>query len=432
MLVLAVALMAGCIACDGAGVSAEPADGHRLHQVRWTYDEGGSEREHEQYIDTDLGEHCAPTRWSDGATYCAPDAAPAIYTDGRCTTALAAVPDGWAVAFAYRMYSVGTDALPSKLFRIGASASPPAERWELRDGFCYGPYTPDDSASYFELGDAVDLARIRYVTTYDADGYRIESATSDDGLSAPERVFDTNFDVRCELATTASATVTTCKPRGVPLISLYADASCTRLGIAASSRPQLAAMHDTVTACDRYFLVGDETAALYSAGGGTCGQVSPPGTYYGITNEFELPPIERRVTGGEGLQSIAVGSLPLEDPLLHDSARNLDCRGELVDGERYCLPAGSSAIAHLFTDAGCASPVSLAMVPTGRCARPGRFARDQRTFHEVLEPYAAPLFERQPGGSCAYYMVTGAFALHALGPEIPYTAFAHASPLATP
>jgi hypothetical protein len=433
ILVLAVALTVGSIACTAVDVSAE-SDGRRLHQARWIYDEGGTEREHDQYIDTDLDERCTPTRWSDGATYCAPDAAPAIYTDGHCTAALAAVPEGSAAVFAYRMYKVGSDVLPSKLFRIGAAAAPPAERWELRDDFCYGPYTPDDTASYFELGKAVDLARIRYVTTYDADGYRIESATSDDGLSVPERVFDTNIDVRCDLSTTATGTVTTCKPRSVPPISLYADASCTRLGIAASSRPAVATVHDNVTACDRYFLVGDETSALYSGGAGTCGQVSPPGTYYAITNEFELPPIERRIAGGDGLQSIAVGSLPLEDPLLHDSIRGLDCKGELIDGERYCLPVATSEISHLFSDPYCMTPIELAMVPTGRCAQPGRFARDQSTFYEVLGPYTSPLFAYQQGGGCdyAYYTVTSAFEPHTVGPATPHTSFAHAGPLATP
>jgi hypothetical protein len=426
-----LALLLGCIACNGALIT-DLSDGSRLHQLRWSYDEGGSEREREQYLDSYLGERCLPKRWSDGATYCMPDAAPAIFTDAHCTKALAAMGSGPRVSFAYRQYTVGTHTLPSRLFQIGSRTSPPAERWELRDDFCYGPFTPDTSASYFELDDAVDLVRIRYTTTFDADGFRIESATSDDGLLAPERIFDTSLGVSCEVAANANEPVTTCKPIRVPPVSLYTDASCTRLGVAAPERPPVASIHDEVSACDRYFLVGDQVPALYSAGPNTCAEVSPAGTYYAITNELALPAIERRAEGGNGLQTIRVGGLPLEDPLLHDSARELDCRGETIDGERYCLPAGTSAVEHLFTDSLCESPIAIAMVPTGSCARPGRFARDQHTFHEVLEPTTSLLFEYVGGGGCRLYRPTGMFQPHLVGPPTPHTSFAHATPLAAP
>lgn len=430
LLVLVAAPWLLTTACgDNTATTDTVRDGSRIRVPQWIYDDGSTEREHAAYVDADLGRRCRPTRFSDGATYCLPDAIPAIYIDGTCKTALAK-GTGARDDLAYRTYWVGDIELPSRVYRIGERAPVPAERWELRDGFCYGPYLPDTSATYRTLDDEVDVARIRYVTTFDADGFRVESATSEDGLAAPERIADTSLDIGCDLAAAANEPSTTCKPRDVPPVTLYADAACTQLGIAAVERPPVASMHDDVTSCDRYFLVGDEVPSLYSAGAGTCGQVSPWGSYFAIANEIALPPLARVATGDTELQPILLGGLPVADTLLHDRQRDVDCRGEIVDGERYCLPAAASTIEQLFTTAGCIGPIEIAIVGTGACASPARYARDQHTFYEIGERYAGTLFARSPSsGRCDVARVTGSFEPHVVGEAIPHTAFPHATAL---
>lgn len=404
------------------------ASGDRLELLWWLYEAGGAERERGRYYDADLAAPCTPTRWSDGATYCMPEAVPAIFVDSTCTTALATVAAGQvAPDFTYRTYFVGERPYPSRLFRIGAPADVPTERWERRDGFCYGPYQPDGSATYRELGEAIDIARVRYVATSERDGFRIESATSDDGLVAAERVIDTTLDVPCAFAPAANQTTATCAPRDAPLPTLYADAACSVLGVAAPQRPKVAMQHDGGSHCDRYFLVGDEVPALYARGAGTCDAVTPSGSYFAIAGELQLPSIARLPAGTDRLQTIALGALPIEDPLLHDTATGADCRREQVDDEHYCLPAGTSRIEHLFTDGGCTQRIAIAIVPQGGCAHPGPFARDQRTFHEILERHTAPLFVRPSGGTCGLLQLTGSFAPHDVGPAIPFSAFPRAT-----
>lgn len=428
-LVLLAALLSSPACGDNLSTTDTVRDGSRIRVPQWIYDDGSTERERAAYIDTELGMRCRPTRFSDGATYCLPDAVPAIYIDSTCKTALAKGTDA-RDGLAYRTYWVGDTELPSRVYRIGERTSVPDERWELREGFCYGPYLPDTSATYRTLDHEIDVARIRYLTTFEADGFRVESATSADGLAAPERIVDTALDVRCDLAAAANQPATTCKPHDVPPVTLYADAACTQLGIAAAERPPVASMHDDVTSCDRYFLVGDEVPSLYSAGAGSCGQVSPWGSYFAITNEIALPPLGRIATGDTALQPIVLGGLPVADTLLHDRQRGVDCRGEVIDGERYCVPAGASTIEQLFTGAGCIGPIKIAIVGTGACAAPGRYARDQHTFYEIGDRYEGLLFARSTSsGACDVARITGSFEPHVVGEAIPHTAFPHATQL---
>lgn len=429
-IVVLAALLTASACGDNLGTTETVRDGSRIRVPEWMYEDGSTEREHAAYVDAEIGKRCRPTRFSDGNTYCLPDAVPAIYIDSTCKTALAKGTGARDVDLAYRTYWVGDTELPSRVYRIGERTQVPHERWELRDGFCYGPYLPDTSAIYRELDHEVDVVRIRYVTTYEADGFRIESATSADGLAAPERIIDTSLGVRCDMAAAANELSTTCKPRDVPAATFFTDAACTRLGLAASERPPVASIHDDVTSCDRYFLVGDEVSGLYSASPGACGQVSPFGSYFAITNELALPALTRVAAGDRDLQPIVVGGMPIVDVLLHDRARGSDCAGEIIDGERYCLPAAPSAVEQLYSDAACTSPISVAIVGTGTCATPGRYARDQYMFFEVGDRYAGLLFARSPTSmSCGVARITGSFEPHIIGPAIPHTSFPHAIPI---
>ncbi len=430
LVVLFAALLSAAACGDNLGTTDPVRDGARIWVPQWIYDDGSLEREHAAYFDAEIGKRCRPTRFSDGATYCLPEAFPAIYIDSTCKRALAKRTGDRSVELAYRTYWVGETELPSRVYRVGERTSVPDERWELRDGFCYGPYLPDRSAAYRTLDHEVDIVRLRYETTFQADGFRIESATTDDGLAAPERITDTSLQVPCDLAASANQVSTVCKPRDVPPVTLYADAACTQLGIAAAERPPVATMHDDVTSCDRYFLVGDEVPILYSSGGGSCGQVSPSGTYFAIANELALPPLTRLAMGETGLQPILVGGMPIADSLLHDRQRGVDCRGELVDGERYCLPAAATTVEHLYTQAGCLGPITIAIVGTGACAPPSRYARDQHTLYEIGQRYDGLLFARSPSsGRCDVARITGSFEPHVVGEAIPHTAFPHATPL---
>jgi hypothetical protein len=429
--VLLLSALLSAAACGDNLATSDPVrDGSRIRIPQWMYEDGSTERARAAYFDAEIGKPCRPTRFSDGGTYCLPEAFPAIYTDGTCKKALAKGTGARDVELAYRTYWVGDTELPSRVYRIGERVAVPAERWELRDDFCYGPYLPDTTAIYRSLDHEVDVVRIRYLPTFEADGFRIESATSADGLAAPERIIDTSLGVRCDLAAAANQLSTTCKPRDVPAATFFTDAACTRLGIAAPERPPVATIHDDVTFCDRYFLVGDEVSSLYSGSQGGCGQVSPFGSYFAITNELALPALARVAAGDRDLQPIVVGGMPIVDSVLHDRARGVDCSGEAVDGERYCLPAAPSAVQQLYSDAACTSPLTVAIVGTGTCATPGRYARDQNVFYEVGDRYAGLLFARSSSSmSCGVTRIAGSFEAHVVGPAIPHTSFPHATPI---
>jgi hypothetical protein len=154
---------------------------------------------------------------------------------------------------------------------------------------------------------------------------------------------------------------------------------------------------------------------LYEQIDNTCvaSSVSGPTLFYSVGRPVDVPMFARVATGALRLQPITIG--PLVDELMHDTKLAVDCRR---DADNRCVPAGAVAVESWFTDSQCGTPVEVAMVPTGGCAPPAKYARRGDEFFVLGEPYTPPLFQLEPGDRCDFYIPPSSVAPHALGPAV--------------
>jgi hypothetical protein len=373
----------------------------RLTAARFVYDDGSEQIDRAQLYDRDLQTLCAPERLSDGSSYCVPDAGTAIYVDAHCSRVAGRVLGGVAPpAYFATSYTMLQTTLHSHVYPTGAREDvPPTTRYELHDGECIGPLTLDDGFDYYAVGPAVDLARVRFVTDGD-----IEELVAD-GVHLPWRF------ASCDLRSAPDLPTATCPPNDVAQIAYYSDATCSMPLIHAHARPSLGFVESD--ACRHYYEVGNALLPplLYERIDKVCvpSSVSGPTQFFSVGRPVDVPMFDRVATGNARLQAITIG--PLVDELMHDTKLQADCRRE----DNRCVPAAAAPVQSWFTESGCGTPIEVAMVPSGGCAPPTKYARRGDTFFALGEPYTQPLFQLEPGDRCGVYVPPTSVVPYTLG-----------------
>lgn len=354
---------------------------------------------------------CAPHVLSDGSSYCMPEVGTALYSDARCSRGFGRVVTGAEPrAFFATQYRMGETTLPSQVFRAGESVSAPAQRYEVHDGECIGPYELDAGFDYVALGPRVELARVRFIDA----GNGLDEFVGD-GVRLPWRFRD------CDVLVAPNRPSTICAPRDATRASYFTDSACSMPVVTAFARPSLAYVQEG--ACRRYYDVGNEVSAtdVFERIADRCvaSSISGSPTFFTIARPHDVATFDRVSAGSTRLQPIAVG--PLFDPLMHDTELATDCQREAL----ACVPAGAARVELWFADPQCGVPVEVAMVSTAPCTSPTSYARKGDTFFPIGAPYPAPLYQLEPGDRCGLYVPTD--VAHSIGPALPTDAFARAT-----
>ena len=423
------------VACgDNLPDSAPVRSGERLKLGWYVYDDGTRQRETAWYYDAQLDARCTARTWSDGLRYCTPVIGEAIYTDETCTRAVGRT-SGFApeVTFFAASFYLAGDAAPSQLFRRGPPVTAPAARYEKHATGCMGPFEIEPQLFYFELGDNVQLARLKHEAPRVGGALAIVDETSDDGLRVPHALLDVAANEACTTVDRANATSIECVTASTALASYFHDAACTEPELDADPYivPMRARRFESATSCWHYYSVGGDVLAppLYEVIGGTCMPVAPPGgrRYFVVADPFQMPVLERvRESSTRRLQHVerVLGDVRVDDPLLYDSELDADC---VRDEELRCVPTtASEVLASFFSDAGCTQVIELAFVPSGTCDPPARFAKRGGIYYPALAAYAGQIYELSTGDRCKTYSPPAPLVAYDVGAALDPQAFARA------
>jgi hypothetical protein len=412
-LLVVVAASVGC-GDNRAGDVVGERSGERLRIVYFEYD-GGTRQRHDALYDADRDERCTPQRWSDGLTYCTPDAAPALYVDRDCTTEVA--PAG--SPYALHQFWLTDRLFPSRLHALGAPAAAPSEMYLARGGACLGPFAapPGD---YVALGDAIaqdELARVHVGEPVGAGRIGLIVLTGDDGLQLPARLYDRELDLEC------ADDGTHCAPREAASADYFHDETCTtpELSLSIAAPPPTLAVHrDRDTACAAYHRVAGQTGSnpLYRRIAERCDLAeAPSGEHQFLLGEpLALAPL-RRTTAATAARmhaiAVATGDIALAAPELFDATLGATC----TTRDRRCMPVVTAPVLDVFADEICATGARVAEVAERACDPPTAFASDGTTLYPLVGA-SAPVYQLTTGDRCAPYLPPAGHALHALGPAL--------------
>lgn len=448
---LPFALLLAVTAC-GEDVALDPGvarSGSRLALYRYVYDQATDEVETRWFHDRVRDERCTPRRWSDGVTYCTPDAAEAVYITADCTQLHARAPEGApAPVYGLRHYWLERTWHPSRLYRVVGPTRPAEMYWELRDGACLGPYN-GAGFTYYALGEEIDRAGLVRVTRPElAQGHHlaVSGYASADGLQVPTALRDLELDVPCALDERPGAATTACPPDDAVSARYFRDAACRELAIQVGTGqepPTRVRYFDESSGCTSYHSVAEEIEVplLYQQVGGACVDVvvSTNDRFYAAGPTLALAPLDRVPDPAAGrIQPIHVtdGALRLRDPLLHDAALGVDCRRAELDGTSYCIPAAIVDALPLFTDAACTAAQPTAIVREGACVPEPTIATALgpagQTLHALEAPHTGALFHISTGEQCVPYTVPAGHVARTVGPALPLSTFARAELVVDP
>ncbi|HEU4616042.1 MAG TPA: hypothetical protein VFS15_28290 [Kofleriaceae bacterium] len=435
---LAVVLaVAGC--GDNLPGPAEVHNGSRLKVVWYEYEGGARERERDWYYDSVLAERCTSEEWSDGRRYCKPHTDEAVYVTEGCTRSLGRSARGVAPApFFATTFHVKDRALPSRVFRRGAATLAPVAVWEKRVDGCFGPQ-PAGDFEYFELGEEItDLVRLHRSEPRGYGELAIIDEVSDDGLSVPAALYDRDVASECLIDERPNAARLECVPRDAPQATYFIDAACTNpvVASAAGMVPTIAAAHFTTTGCWQSYAVGARLVggALYADLGSGCVPVAPPvGLSLYVMADRKASPVLARIPAGgaERVQPIerAAAELSVADPWMFDADLATDCAH---DASLRCVPRTAATVEGFYADPQCSTALQLALVPSGACDPPSRYAREGDLFYPLLAPYPYPIYWISTGGTCGFYGPPVPFVAYTIGPAIDPATFATAELMIDP
>lgn len=435
-----IALVGGLAGCgdnlvDPHGVRS----GARLKLVRYAYDGEPIEIDQTRFYDSELEQFCTIQTWSDGAHYCTPPLAEAVFENELCTLPvgiglggdLGAPPPPYFAAF----YAQGHTSSVSALYRNVGVAEPPQRFWRRTELGCAGPFFPEtgDGSRYYVVAGPLPVADLRVKLTMPSEGERLGEvfATTDDGLRRANGVHDNELALDCRIDSRPNATATECVPTQLDSsITRYADASCTEPLILSWRTPGIATDLRAGTSCVDYYAptVPVAPAAVYQRIGDDCVSETLPGGVIAYAIHRLEPALVPRVPGGAGrVQAIRLGPLSSMDTLLHDAQLASDCRRVMLpEGEERCLPTATGTLTRLFTDETCATDVPIALVPHRECDVAGPYVSGS-DIHAIGEPHPGPLFELTTGDRCRAFVPQAGYVAHDVGPAIPHEQF----PLAT-
>lgn len=414
---IGVALVAAASACgDNLPPDGETRSGSRLKLAWYVYEAGPRERETSWYYDAALRERCSPTLWSDGNHYCTPAHGSAVYVSDACTRALgravAGEPPAELFATQFRLASQPTP-VPSRLFRRGNPAQAPLSIWEKTSTGCIGPMEPGDDFEYFELGAelAGDLVRIRRGEPEGIGELAVIYETSDDGLRVPAAYYHRGVASECTTPDRPNAETVACEPVAAMRASYFHEATCTDvvLGTPSLVPPPLAYVDTAATGCRTFYLVGDEVSAppLYERNDLGCHTIAAPAGQRFFAMESAQPqPVFTRLADmtPHRLRTMTreSGDVRLRDPSLYDAELGTECRH---DDELRCAPKTTVMVQSFFADAQCQAPLSLALVPTGDCDPPVRYATDEDgRYYQLVTPHTAPIYVLSTGDTCGSFV----------------------------
>ncbi|MGE0868560.1 MAG: hypothetical protein AB7P03_08360 [Kofleriaceae bacterium] len=434
-----VVTLAALVACgDNTPGARGLASGSRLKLAWYEYSDGTRQLEPGWYFDHERGERCTPLRWSDGSRYCTPAADDAVYIDSTCATARGRVPAGTAPApYFVRYYHARGTPLPSRLTTVGSPAPAPPLRWQLHDGVCLGPYPVEDGFDYYEVGETLTsdaFVRVRRTQPQGADRLAVELDTSDDGLSVVAAIYDRDTREECIVTALAGASAVECVTGEVAVAGHYHDAQCSELEILTTSpEPPAVARHDAEeTGCSSYYAVGEPTTAppLYEWVNDLCQTVFVSGNpqLYLAGDPVALPTLDREyeMTQRRLARITRVhGAVRADDPMLYDAGLMTDCERRDDGSEIRCVPATAARVVTVFADQSCATAVEVALVPSGECDPPSRFASKDAAIYPVLA-VSAPVYELTTSEQCRAYTPPVRMVIHAIGDPLPPSAFVSA------
>jgi hypothetical protein len=427
------------VACGDnlAPETADPRSGSRLELQYFEYEDGTRQLADRGFFDAARDEPCRSLQWSDGFTYCTPDAHPAIYTNADCTLELGRVPvDRAAASYFLHTFHVGGDFMPSRLYRRGAAAPPPAGAYQLRDDGCTGPVELPASDVFFELGEEVSKAELVELVTRELvidPRLALRTETSADGMRIPVAIRDRELDVDCIVERPNAPTVD-CAPVRATEAVYYHDAACTEPELSAPARPGIAS--HASDGCAVYHAVGTQVGAtpLFRKTP-TCTATSAPSgeQLFLLGDPLALATIERlRADTGRRLQSISIAGVA--DDHVFDRELGSDCRPIEIAGTLRCVP--HHALAHpVFADELCLVPVLVALVATRSCEPAVTYASqlvDGRPELHAIGAASGTVYEVSTGDRCLPYEPPAGFAVHEVGPAIPLESFAAATLVADP
>lgn len=421
---------------DNLPPGGETHSGSRLKLAWYVYEGGARERETSWYFDAALRQRCSPTLWSDGNTYCTPAHDEAVYVSETCTRALGRTATGEPTArlFATQFRLAGeSPPVPSRLFQRGSPAQVPLSIWEKTTTGCIGPMEPGDGFEYFELGAELagnDLARIRRGEPEGLGEVAVIYETSDDGLRVPAAFYHRGVASECTTADRPNAETVACEPVAALRASYFHEASCTDvvLGTTSFVAPPLAFMDTVATGCRTFYLVAGEVSAppLYERNDIGCHTIAPPGGQRFFAMESAQPqPVFTRLADmtAQRLRTITreCGDVRLRDPWLYDADLGTDCRH---DDELRCVPATGAMVQPFFADAQCQTPLSLALVPSGDCDPPARFATgEDGRYYPLVARHTAPIYVPSTGDTCGGFVPPVPLVAYTVGPAVDPSRF---------
>jgi hypothetical protein len=430
-----VALLLALAACgDNLPDSGDPRSGARLKLGWWVYEDGTRQRETSWYYDAVLGVRCMPATFSDGVRYCGPDSDEAVYTSDTCTQALGRVPVGSTPRlYATTRFYLNGEPEPSRVFRAGAPTFVPGGVWEKHHNGCW-PAGQSGDFDYYELGNEVtgDLVRLRGGQRSSSDELAIVEERSDDGLRVATGLLDRARASTCISEDIPGAASVACVPTSSVLASYFHDVECLEPELASVSDPlpTVARQYSARSRCWSYYDVGAQVTAppLYEPIGGSCVPSSPPGgaTFYVMGPPAMLPLLRREPEAStRRLRQVSFVSegIQLPDDVLFDAQLGTECRR---DASARCVPATDAQVMPFFADPGCQQPLQVALVPSGDCAAPAKYARQGDEYVPLLVPLTVPFYELSTGDTCGVFNVTDAFVPYLVKAALDPAAFATA------
>jgi len=401
-----VAVAALLASCSDPVVPLEAASGTRLVVRRFTFTNGADLIDRTRVHDLARDEDCAPRRWSDGLSYCTPDAGEVVYTDGQCVTPVARLPVDSSARYAA---ALAFDGEVAHLYRVGAPFDlASSEVWHLEQGICVGSF-PGNAAATFALADEQLRDAFAPVTSVARGEGRLQivDVTSADGLVLPAHYHDRTVAGECVAARAPGAPATSCVPVATVAATYFADTACTQpVAQIASITPSVAIAYPQPSGCTAYAALGADVPASALRSFETCTpeQGDPNTRYVAAGAPLDLAPVSRTVAHDAGrIRRIDLGDGVLTDSLVYDAMLDVDCEPGLLGGSLLCLPDVTTAETQArFTDAACLDRIDVAVLPALPCSPKIAFVVDGAdVLRRIMGPVTGSLYAHVAAGCVA-------------------------------
>lgn len=377
----------------------------------------------QQFHDRQRDEDCSPVTWADAATYCTPAYQDAVYTNSGCSEPIAQGDAAYVATY----FSLGGQTSLRRLHPVEEHTAAPAQYWQLAQGSCTGPFTPDPTTTWHTLGAELDeSAFVRLYRSAPEGRGRLQQIAwnTRDGLHAFAGLHDRDLAIDCALAPEQDAGTVACMPIGTVPTTLFADPACTVRAILSSDQMPAFAKWDCMTVAPvTTELPGPNVYARNDAG--TCRMVTVLNTrIFAVGAPVELVTLDRERGAGDRIAPITLvaGDLRIPDAWVHDTQLDVDCQPGLLSRELRCLPAVTSSVETYYTDDQCAQAIDVALIDPAACEAPAHYAYRPDAFHRIGATVTQQLYVPSTGDRCMAGLIPG-LEPHAIGGPLPVETF---------